>query len=282
MNDLCDMIPVKKYRIDDHGSVISDPFRGEDINSHWGEEMTIIREFFGKFYFSLAVLLGFVLWIELSPGSLSVWGGEDYVIENLTALFFLLASIGFFVTARKSAFLAAQRTRTAYVMIIAWAVLMFVFFGEEISWGQRIFDFSTPESLAKINLQQEFNIHNIALVDSAFGGKYRYLSIMMLLTGVVFPLVALSAWGRRLFRKFCFPVCPPQFMLFFLGSYLFGKYYSVWNPAAMPDPNSISETREFIFGLGMACFAFYGALRPDALFLEKKRPNADPPHQRPM
>ena len=33
--------------------------------------------------------------------------------------------------------------------------------GEEISWGQRIFDFETPDFLMHLNVQNEFNVHNI-------------------------------------------------------------------------------------------------------------------------
>ena len=35
--------------------------------------------------------------------------------------------------------------------------------GEEISWGQRIFGFATPDFLLPLNQQGEFNVHNISL-----------------------------------------------------------------------------------------------------------------------
>ena len=38
---------------------------------------------------------------------------------------------------------------------------------EEISWGQRIFGFQTPEGIRDINAQREFNIHNLRI----FHGK---------------------------------------------------------------------------------------------------------------
>ena len=50
--------------------------------------------------------------------------------------------------------------------------MMFVGFGEEISWGQRIFGFSTPDSLAEINVQTEFNLHNIDMFSST-GFNYK-------------------------------------------------------------------------------------------------------------
>ena len=34
--------------------------------------------------------------------------------------------------------------------------------GEEISWGQRIFGFATPDFLMHLNEQKEFTVHNIA------------------------------------------------------------------------------------------------------------------------
>ena len=38
--------------------------------------------------------------------------------------------------------------------------------GEEISWGQRIFDYPTPDILREINSQNEMTLHNIgSLVD---------------------------------------------------------------------------------------------------------------------
>ena len=43
--------------------------------------------------------------------------------------------------------------------------------GEEISWGQRIFGFATPEFLLPLNQQQEFNVHNISY--ATFDGIYR-------------------------------------------------------------------------------------------------------------
>jgi hypothetical protein len=39
---------------------------------------------------------------------------------------------------------------------------MFIFgFGEEISWGQRMLLFETPEFVKEVNTQSEFNIHNL-------------------------------------------------------------------------------------------------------------------------
>jgi hypothetical protein len=42
------------------------------------------------------------------------------------------------------------------------ALLLFVFgAGEELSWGQRIFNFKVPDFFLKYNTQQDFTIHNL-------------------------------------------------------------------------------------------------------------------------
>lgn len=41
-------------------------------------------------------------------------------------------------------------------------LVLFVMAGEELSWGQRIFGWATPEAISKINAQNETNLHNMA------------------------------------------------------------------------------------------------------------------------
>ena len=76
-------------------------------------------------------------------------------MEYLTAAWLLLAGVLLFVTA-----LAERRffRRCAYVL---GGMAMVFAAGEEISWGQRIFGFATPDWLMRLNDQEEFNVHNI-------------------------------------------------------------------------------------------------------------------------
>ena len=81
---------------------------------------------------------------------------EDYWVENLTAVWFLLAGILLFVTTW------AERSFLRRCVYILGGVAMVFAAGEEISWGQRIFGFATPDFLMPLNMQHEFNVHNIA------------------------------------------------------------------------------------------------------------------------
>jgi hypothetical protein len=82
---------------------------------------------------------------------------EDNFIENLTAI--LLFATGLLCAGR--AFGASSRPA---VLFYAACSLLFMFgAGEEISWGQRILGFSTPETLQAHNFQKEFTLHNLTL-----------------------------------------------------------------------------------------------------------------------
>ena len=89
---------------------------------------------------------------------------EDSWIENITALAFLGAALIFFITylQTKGFGLTFTKFKTKRNLVFFFLSLLFILaFGEEISWGQRIFNWDTPESIAKINYQQETNIHNL-------------------------------------------------------------------------------------------------------------------------
>ncbi len=81
---------------------------------------------------------------------------EDYWVESLTAVWFFLAGCLFFGTAWREPSLLRRG-----VYILGGMAMLFIA-GEEISWGQRIFGFATPDFLLPLNRQQEFNVHNIS------------------------------------------------------------------------------------------------------------------------
>lgn len=220
------------------------------------------KQFWIQVVLSLSVLGGFIIWVEIDPAGMHGWLGEDGLIESLGAVFFGLSSIGFVVVAIRSSDLKNKSIGLRYPFVIAWALLMFVFMGEELSWGQRIFGFATPESLKTINSQSEFNIHNIEFVDSFMGGKYRYLSIMMITTGLLLPLLVMTRWGKNTIQWWAFPVTPLGYGILFIGAYVYGKYYH----DVTLHSNDATEAREFLMAVAMMFFSFHGALHPGDLF----------------
>ena len=95
---------------------------------------------------------------------------EDGILEWVSAVFLLLASLMSFFAAR-----AIGRGHPRYNMHIFLTVLFFLMFGEEISWGQRVFGFGTPEALQAVNVQSEINLHNM------FGYLFDHVFILLFL-----------------------------------------------------------------------------------------------------
>ena len=84
-------------------------------------------------------------------------------VELLTFAAFLLAGIAVVVAA-----LTERRLFPRCAYILGGITLLF-FAGEESSWGQHIIGFATPDFMADLNLQGEFNIHNIKAVNDVAG-----------------------------------------------------------------------------------------------------------------
>ena len=55
----------------------------------------------------------------------------------------------------------AVATWSGFCCAVLLCLALFVIGMEEISWGQRLFGFATPERLAEVNWQAEFNFHNV-------------------------------------------------------------------------------------------------------------------------
>ena len=108
-----------------------------------------------------AIFFGYILITEPSvPQSVFFdLTEEDSYVENLTAILFLMVGLLLVIIAATE-----RRIFQRCIYILGCLAFMFVA-GEEISWGQRIFDFETPDKLMNLNKRNEFNvefnIHNI-------------------------------------------------------------------------------------------------------------------------
>ncbi len=101
----------------------------------------------------LVIFFSYIVYAFCSDEVLLKLGEEDGFFEWMTAIFFLISSVLFLILFR----------RTKNIFLLGLAFIFFFGAGEEISWGQRLFNFGTPESLNKVNVQHEFNIHNLEI-----------------------------------------------------------------------------------------------------------------------
>lgn len=72
----------------------------------------------------------------------------------------LLVATIFFI--RTAVFYGRKKQYLAMTVAVLFLLLLFVMTGEELSWGQRIFQWTTPDSVATGNQQGETNLHNFA------------------------------------------------------------------------------------------------------------------------
>mgnify|MGYP001815954195 CR=1 FL=1 len=118
--------------------------------------------------------------------------GEDGVFETLTVLVFLIAcTVLLTAAANPVRFLhhePPERRRTIRIAYLAGALLCFGIAMEELSWGQRLLGFETPELISKHNAQLEFNVHNML-------NEHRVVINTGLATTSL--LILIMAWFRR-------------------------------------------------------------------------------------
>lgn len=113
---------------------------------------------------------------------------EDGFVEYAQSIFYFASSF--------LAFLSIFRLKKLKIKSIikkVWLVLfvgsflgLFILGGEEISWGQRIFSFQTPESIAAKNYQNEITLHNLENVFEYVYNAYLVLGLYGIFSWLVF------------------------------------------------------------------------------------------------
>ena len=193
---------------------------------------------------------------------LDLFTEEDGPYEWAGALFFLFTSVGFLVLTLKPAYYKFNSGDGGYgerKYFALLALLFFFAFGEEISWGQRIFNFETPESLEEFNRQGEFNIHNLAVFHGRTETGERKTGLQSLITMhrlyyffffaylVVLPIGSRIPRVKRLVDKYNVPVPPLIIGALFILNLAFGN--SVREINTRVDGHGIVEIKEMVMAL---------------------------------
>lgn len=118
------------------------------------------------------LLVAFVFWaasyalLLTHPEQVLRFAGREKLIELLGALFLLAASLACFACFRRAGRGGAGRPLRRRFALLLLALLFFVAFGEEVSWGQHLFGFEAPETIKRQNIQGELNLHNLRVLDT--------------------------------------------------------------------------------------------------------------------
>jgi len=163
---------------------------------------------------------------------------EDHLYENFQAVSFLLAScLMFFLyikTGPENGKFLFKSDRNLFYLFLA--IFFFFCFGEEISWGQRIFGFSTPSELLADNAQHETNLHNLWVFQgydkqevakhglSVWITSNRIFALIWLFYCVLVPLSnKLSLRLHNLYKKIQLPIIPLWLASLFIVAEIISK-----------------------------------------------------------
>lgn len=152
--------------------------------------------------FAICLYFGFTD-VEYFNGVVTV---EDGLVEYATAFFLfmiaLLCLYRFFT-------MGSGKSFSWKLGVLGFALLFIFGAGEEISWGQRIFDIQSGEYFLENNAQQETNLHNL-VVEGKKVNKVIFsqlLTLVMMIYLIVTPILyRKKEWVRSLMDRFAVPV----------------------------------------------------------------------------
>lgn len=159
-------------------------------------------------YFALLIVIVIGIYLDsYNPDYLvNTYAKEDGALENTTALMLFLGGVLMFYR-----FLKLGRARSAWFKLTTLGIALAFFFGagEEISWGQRIFNLTSSDFFLENNVQNETNFHNlevggVKLNKLIFG---QALTVFIIVYLVIIPILY-RRWGKfkLLINKLAIPI----------------------------------------------------------------------------
>jgi hypothetical protein len=147
--------------------------------------------------FVLMIVGVIAAWVN-KPWFLQEYVAEDHFIEDITLVPLAILTITCIVYLIK---FARKKNIWFFLTYLMVGLGSFFVLGEEISWGQRIFNFKTSEYFQEHNSQDEENIHNLILDGEKLN---KIIFTDMLIAGVVVYLIIFPLIYNRniMFKKF--------------------------------------------------------------------------------
>lgn len=194
-------------------------------------------------YFLAPLFIVFMIVIDITnPHLRHVLTQEDGPFEILQFLFFLLSAFFSFLKAKQ--YFPNQKMLATLWLIFSIGMLFVSF--EEISWGQRILNIETPETLRNINYQDETTIHNIG-----FFQTYIYI-----------PYILIAIWGT-VGRKFLPTFTPGSHLTIYFASvglyYFTSEFVYFYYNIGDADRTSVmrwQEVSELLLAFGVLAFTY--------------------------
>lgn len=214
--------------------------------------LVTLRQHSGKLMVGLMPLYVWIALILLRFAYLETFitiGVEDGSVEWLTTVFFVIT----IPLAAANGLTFLKRKNIVAGFYAAMIIGLVFFIGEEIAWGQRLYDVAVPDFFQEHNLQNEITIHNLRPIQD-------HMFYFYALAGVWGSLGWLwwDGWLSKSLAKW-FPIkgrVVPQFFLtsYFVPFLVYGFYRIFFDPVRY---KTWEEVSELLFAAGMFLFCFY-------------------------
>ena len=202
------------------------------------------------------VCLSYTIFVILDRNTVVHLTQEDGIVEWIGALGFLVASAIFLLLyfrgdSARDRHLSKSKNN---MFFLALGVLFFLGFGEEISWGQRLFGIETPEFMSRINSKNEINLHNTDLFHIGPRGSReigefnsfsisRLFSLFWLSFCIIIPAITRLKYFNYLFvEKIKLPIVSLWIGSVFIINYAISKIYETYYPELFVGIVEVKET----------------------------------------
>lgn len=200
---------------------------------------------------SLAAFVFFLIAATYFDSFYAFLTDESQGVEILTAIFYICGGVVLIRTGYP--IVKSGKFFDAAFIFLLGAFFIFVG-GEEESWGQWIFNFSTPQQLSDINYQQEVNIHNLDFFSGAFSA-HTILNLFVIVYGILIPVLYASLDKLKIFLdNIRFPVIPQHLISIFIIGFIYEK---VLYRTDASEAWRHTEVTEFFFATGFLSFCIF-------------------------
>ncbi len=171
----------------------------------------------------VVIFLSYTVYLYCSDEMIIKLNNENQFFEIGTAVLFFVNAFLFFIS--------FKRKKNIFLLILA--IFMFIGAAEELSWGQVLFNYKTPENIKSINVQGEFNLHNIEIFNTNNFNKTHKKGLSRLLEinflfrifimtfGIILPLSTNHiSLIKKIVLRYKIPVIPISIGVFFLISWI--------------------------------------------------------------
>jgi len=173
--------------------------------------------------FIFLIIISYPLLLVYVP-SAKVWNliREDGIIENLQVVFpFMAACLFFYIffksKSKKEKYLFGTKRNYFYLLL---GIFSLIIVGEEINWGQRLFNMNTPDWIFEKGLVEEINVHNQGPLFYLFGipvtaGRIYFLACILFFLFI--PIVnQVSRKAKDFFQLISLPIVPIFIAIYFM------------------------------------------------------------------